>query len=106
MQTPPDLEQIERWADGTDPLPTQELDALKRAAAAIGESRTAARIQAAADGRRVRRLLVVLYRAGWRNIAEMERATGVSRQTITDDLNEVGIRATTRASALQEADAA
>jgi hypothetical protein len=95
MHPLPDLEQIERWADGSEPLP--DLETLKKISQSIGASRTAARTVAAAEGKRLRKLLVLAYPAGWRNVVDMERVTGLARQTIDKDLTEAGISTRTRA---------
>lgn len=87
MQTP-DLEQIQRWRRGEEPLPPD----LKEIAIATGDERARSWDQAMYDTKRMNELVPLLYvELGWRNISDMHRKLQMNRKTINEALDDAGI---------------
>lgn len=103
MQTP-DLQQINRWIDGKDAPPS--MDELAEIGEQIGKRRKALRKQADDEGKLMKAMVVLLYRQGMDNLAEIQRVLDVTYITVDKELSSRGLGPQRRVKRGEKAEAA
>lgn len=92
MEPTPDLEQLQAIAEGPAPDP----DLLMAWSTDIAARRSAAREQADIEGKRLRAIIPMLYRAGETDQTALARRLECGRPTVIQALDAAGIKAAPR----------